>query len=149
MTIEQAIKQKTPFKNEWHRAMVNLFFTSNWVGDQVKNQLKSHDITPQQYNVLRILRGAGGPISTSDIRDRLLDKMADASRMVERLCQKKLVERNVCPYDKRLVDVVITVEGANLLAEIDQHQEMLGSPLNTLTEEEAKTLNDLLDKLRQ
>lgn len=149
MTIEQAIQQKTPFKNEWHRAMVNLMFTSNWIGDQVKSQLKSYDITPQQYNVLRILRGAGGPISTSDIRDRLLDKMADASRMVERLCQKKLVERNVCPADKRLVDVVLTEAGARLLTEIDQHQEMLGSPLNTLSEEEANKLNELLDKIRQ
>lgn len=148
MTIEQAIQQKVPFSNEWQRAMVNLIYTANWVNDQLKINLKQFDITPQQYNVMRILRGAGKPISTSDIRDRLLDKMSDASRMVDRLCQKGLVVRTTCPNDKRLVDVKLTDEGALLLLDIDNHLKNIETPLVKLSPEEASTLNILLDKAR-
>lgn len=148
MTIEQAIQQKIPFSNEWQRAMVNLIYTANWVNDQLKLNLKQFDITPQQYNVMRILRGAGKPISTSDIRDRLLDKMSDASRMVDRLCQKGWVVRTTCPNDKRLVDVKLTDEGTLLLLDIDNQLKNIETPLIKLSSEEANTLNILLDKAR-
>ena len=105
MTIEEAIKQKKPFPNQHQRAVVNLIFTTNQIREKIKKTLKPFGITLQQYNVLRILRGAGEPITTSVIRERLLDKMADTSRMVDRLFQKGLVNRAVCPSDKRLVDV--------------------------------------------
>lgn len=148
MTIEEAIEQKRPFKNELQRGLVNLMYTSNYIRDKMRHHMKPYDITTQQYNVLRILRGAGKPISTSVIRKRLLDKMSDASRMVDRLVQKGFVERATCSSDKRLVDVSITEEGRALLAKIDTAQESLGSAMGALTEEEAKYLNDLLDKIR-
>lgn len=148
MTIENAIKQKTPFRNEWHKVAVNLIYTSNWLTEQFKAYLKPFDITLQQYNVLRILRGAGKPLSTSDIRDRLLDKMSDTSRIVERLCQKGLVVRTVCSNDKRLVDVTLTPEGFNFLTKIDQLDTKLDVTLQALSQDEAHQLSLLLDKMR-
>ena len=85
MKIEEAIHQKRPFRNGAQMAMVNLLYTNNWVTDQLRQHLKPFGVTMKQYNVLRILKGAGEPITTSVIRERLLDKMSDASRMVERL----------------------------------------------------------------
>ena len=148
MTIENAIQQKTPFRNEWQRVAVNLIYTSNWLTEQFKAYLKPFDITLQQYNVLRILRGAGKPLSTSDIRERLLDKMSDTSRIVERLCQKGLVARSVCPNDKRLVDVTLTPEGYSFLGKLDELDSGLDVALQNLSAEEARQLSDLLDKMR-
>lgn len=148
MQIEEAIQQKKPFKTEWHRATVNLFFTNNWVRDKNKAILKVYDLTIQQYNVLRILRGAGKPISTSIIRGRLVDKMADASRLVERLAQKNLVNRTPCEEDKRLVDVSLSKIGADLMQKIEENNPEMYRLLENLTEEEARVLNNLLDKIR-
>ena len=148
MKIEEAIQQKKPFRNPWQRATVNLMFTHNWVVDQIKCQLKPYGITLQQYNVLRILRGAGAPITTSVIRERLLDKMADTSRMVNRLYQKGLVQRMVCPSDKRLVDVSLSEQGRLVLEELDRQNEQLDEILKNLTAQEADLLNELLDKIR-
>lgn len=148
MKIEKAIQQKKPFRNAWHRAAVNLLYTSNWLKDRIKNHLKSYGITMQQYNVLRVLRGAGEPISTSVIRERLLDKMADTSRLVDRLHQKGLVARRECPHDKRLVDISLSDKGRELLAALDRYDEELDQMLGSLSEEEANTLNRLLDKMR-
>ena len=148
MNIEEAIQQKKPFKSPWQRATVNLMFTNNWVVNQIKSQLKPYGITLQQYNVLRILRGAGQPISTSIIRERLLDKMADSSRMVDRLYQKGLVDRKACPNDKRLVDVSLSPKGLNFLEDYDKKTEEMDEILNRLTKEEAVVLNNLLDKIR-
>jgi len=148
MKIEEAINQKK-FKNEWQKATVNLIYTHNWVNGKFKKFLKSYGITHQQFNVLRILRGQfPEPISTSIIRKRMLDKMSDASRIVDRLCKKGLVERQTCPTDKRLVDVIINEEGLKLLSEIDMHQDKIDIAKNGLTEEEAALLSDLLDKMR-
>ncbi|GAB4421752.1 MAG: MarR family transcriptional regulator [Bacteroidia bacterium] len=149
MKIEEAIKQKNPFRNEWHRTAVNLIFTTNWLVNQQKEVFKDFDITPQQYNVLRILRGQNGrPISTSDIRDRMLDKMSDVSRIVDRLVKKGLVNRHPCSADKRLVDVLITPAGLEMLDSIDHHNTGIDSFLHHLSEAEARQLNDLLDKMR-
>jgi len=124
-------------------------FTSNWIRDKHRKSFEEVDITPQQYNALRILKGNyPKPYSTSQIRERMLDKMSDTSRIVDRLIQKGLVERKTCTSDRRLVDVVITKKGLNLLAQsnkaIDNQEELF----RKLTEEEAKQLNDLLDKIR-
>ncbi|MCG8328760.1 MAG: MarR family transcriptional regulator [Chitinophagales bacterium] len=148
MTIEEAIKQTKPFRSSHHRAVVNLIYTHNWLVDQIKVQLKPHKITMQQYNVLRILRGAPNPISTSDIRDRLLDKMADTSRMVERLHQKGLVIRTECNYDKRLVDISLSDKGEQLMQHLDSFNSKIDDVLSPLTAEEAATLSQLLDKAR-
>lgn len=148
MKIEEAIQQKRPFRNSAQRVIVNLIYTTNWLTNHLREHLKPFGITMQQYNVLRILRGAGKPISTSDIRERLLDKMADTSRMVDRLCQKGLVIRTVCPSDKRLVDVTLSEAGEQLLAQLDQYEDQMDRAAHNLSDEEANLLSALLDKLR-
>jgi len=149
MQIEEAIQQKKPFRNEWQRATVNLMYTTNEVRNRNKKILKKYDLTLQQYNVLRILRGAGKPISTCIIRERLLDNMADASRLVDRIAQKNLVERTPCEEDKRLVDVSLSKAGLELLVKVEESNPQMDKLLGKLTEKEAKVLNDLLDKIRQ
>lgn len=149
MQIEEAIKQKKPFKNERHRAIVNLLFTNNIVRHRHKTILKAYDLTLQQFNVLRILRGANQPISTRMIRERLVDKMADASRLVSRLAQKKLVDRTTSQGDKRLVDVSLSEAGQELLEKIDvEKMTAMYDVLGQLSEKEAVVLNKLLDKIR-
>ena len=149
MKIEEAINQTKPFRNNRHRAMVNLIYTHNWMVDRLRAKIKPYGITMQQYNVLRVLRGAGEPISTSVIRERLLDKMADTSRMVHRLAQKNLVVRQECAHDKRLVDVSLSKEGYALLERLDVLNQEVDRICAELTEEEAQRLSTLLDKLRQ
>lgn len=148
MKIEKAIQQKRPFRNNYQMAMVNLIYTNNWVTDRLRQHLKPYGITMKQYNVLRILKGAGEPITTSVIRERLLDKMSDASRMVERLHQRGLVSRSTCSGDKRLVDVTLSEKGNDLLANIKHLEERLDAIFQELSEEEAAMLSNLLDKLR-
>lgn len=148
MKIEQVIKQKKPFRNAHQRAMVNIIYTCNWMTDQIKQFLKPSGITMQQYNVLRVLRGAGKPLTTSIIRERLLDKMSDTSRMVDRLFQKGLVERSICPSDKRLVDVKLSEKGSQLLENLEQYNTLLDKIIGGLSEREAQQLSDLLDKAR-
>lgn len=150
MSIETDIKQATPFKTPYHRVLVNLIYTSNWVADSQMRVLKPFGLTLQQYNVLRILRGQyPNPVKVSDITERMLDKMSNASRLVDKLVAKQLVLRTECPSDRRAVDVVITDPGMALLKRLDVHQsewdELQGSKL---TEAEAVHLSQLLDRLR-
>lgn len=148
MRIEEAIQQSKPFRSLYEKAMVNLMFTSNWIEEKIRLLIKPFDITIQQYNVLRILRGAGEPVTTSVIRERLLDKMSDTSRMVDRLCKKGLVSRQQCCNDRRLVDISLTEDGYELLNQIDQKSCQFDLCLKHLSESEAKVLNTLLDKIR-
>ena len=148
MRIEDAIHQKKPFRNAYHRLIVNLIYTDNWMTDKIRQLLKPYGITMKQYNVLRILKGAEGPITTSVIRERLLDKMSDASRMVERMHQKRLVVRSICPTDKRLVDVVLSDKGQQLLEKMEIFSESLDAIPSGLSKEEAEQLSHLLDKVR-
>lgn len=149
MKLEDAIQQRKPFANPRQRMAVNLIYTSNWLISRQKDFFKGFDITVQQYNVLRILRGKHPePISTSDIRGRMLDRMSDVSRIVDRLVKKELVIRTTCKEDKRLVDVVITEHGLSLLASIDVQWEELDSLTSTLSLEEVQIVNTLLDKFR-
>ncbi len=148
MKLEDAIKQKY-FRNEWQKATINLLYTHNWAESKVKEFLAPFELTPQQFNILRILRGQHPkPVTTSVIRDRMLDKMSDASRIVDRLHKKGFVMREVCPLDKRLVDVVISEKGLDLLRLIDKQPEKLDVAKPNLTEDEAIQLNFLLDKMR-
>jgi len=149
MRLEDAIKQKTPFRSPWAKATVNLIFTHNWLITRQKDLFKTFDITLQQYNVLRILRGQHPePISTSEIRGRMLDRMSDVSRIVDRLAKKGLVSRKTCKSDKRLVDVLINDSGLDLLDQIDQYDKDMDNMLGALTADEAEQLSTLLDKLR-
>ena len=148
MRIEDELNQKRPFRNGFHRASVNLIFTSNWLAGHIRSTLKPYDITLQQYNVLRILKGAGKPISTSCIRGRMIERMADTSRLVERLCSKEWVNRESCCSDKRRVDITISEKGLKLLEDIDASVNMVGAMDANLSDEEALLLSELLDKLR-
>ncbi|TNF24216.1 MAG: MarR family transcriptional regulator [Bacteroidetes bacterium] len=149
MKLEEEIKQEKGFASERQKAVVNIMFTEGWIRSSLSDVLKPHQLTLQQYNVLRILRGSSPkPLSTSDIRSRMLDKMSDASRIVDRLVQKGWVDRTTCSSDKRLVDVFISDEGMKLLEAIDLQIESFNRNLISITEEEAETLNSILDKMR-
>jgi len=149
MKIEDEIKQSVEFSSEYHKLAVNILFTASWINSSHISGLKKYGITPQQFNILRILRGQHPkPASVNLLIDRMLDKSSNASRLVDRLAQKGLVEKCTNKTDKRAVDVIINEKGLNLLAQIDSDPIMLESNLSTLTEPEAKKLNDLLDKLR-
>lgn len=149
MRLEDEIKQEKGFKSQHHKAIVNIMFTDGWVRGLLNDILKPRGLTNQQYNVLRILRGsAPEPLSTSAIRDRMLDKMSDASRIVDRLFKKGLVDRKTCSTDKRLVDIFINDEGLKLLESIDVAMDQFNANLEAITEEEALALNQILDKLR-
>lgn len=148
MSIETDIHQLRKFRNEYHKAIVNLIFTYSWVTEKLKQYIETEDLTLQQYNILRILRGSDVPISTLQIRERMLDKMSDTSRIVDRLVIKKLAKKTINKKDKRLVDVVITAKGRTILAKLDENQQMIDTAISNLTEEESKVLNGLLDKIR-
>jgi len=147
MGIEKDIQQKS-FRNGYQKATVNILFSANWLNEQIKVFLLEEDITPQQYNILRILRGSNKPISTLQIRDRMLDKMSDTSRIVDRLLLKGLVEKKISCTDKRLVDVNIAKKGLALIERLDQKNDSLDGILNQLNNDEVVILNDLLDKMR-
>ncbi len=148
MALEQDINQ-TKFRSEYQKAAINLIFTSNWLNEKFKDFFAPFDITSQQFNILRILRGAGQPISTMQIRQRMLDKMSDTSRIVDRLVIKGMVKKIVNKIDKRLVDVSITDKGKKLLAKLDEKSEEMDAIFNNLSKPEINTFNTLLDKLRQ
>lgn len=148
MGIEQEINQVN-FRNEFQKAGINFIYTYNWFNERMKQFFDKEDITPQQFNILRILRGAGKPISTLQIRQRMLDKMSDTSRIVDRLIAKKLAQKNVCPNDKRLVDVSITEAGKVLLEKIDVCNKDMDAIFDNLSETDAQILNSLFDKLRE
>jgi DNA-binding MarR family transcriptional regulator len=147
MSIEKDISQRK-FKTEYQKAMVNLIFTHNWMMERMKQFFEQADLTPQQFNIMRILRGAGQPLSTLQIRQRMLDKMSDTSRIVDRLIKKGLAKKVVCKSDRRLVDVSITEKGLKLLEKLDDTQSDLDAILTNLNETDAKQLNKLLDKIR-
>jgi DNA-binding MarR family transcriptional regulator len=148
MSIDKDIAQPK-FRNEYQRAHINIIYTFNWLEERVRTIFDAHDVTPQQFNILRILRGAGQPISTLQIRQRMLDKMSDTSRIVDRLIKKGLAEKFTSKVDRRLVDVTISSKGLRLLKKTDTHENAMDDLLKGLSEEEAKTLSLLLDKIRQ
>ena len=149
MKLEDEIKQVKAFTNEYSKVVVNIIYTYNWLDASTKTFFSDYDITTQQFNILRILRGQyPNPSTINLLRERMLDKMCDASRLVERLRIKDLVERTKASTDKRAVDIIITEKGLELLSKIDQNFPDFENKLQTLSQEEAVTLNNLLDKLR-
>ena len=149
MGIEKDINQ-TKFKSTRQKAMLNIMFSYGWLNEKIKCLLAPEDITPQQYNILRILRGSlPEPLSTLQIRERMLDRMSDTSRIVDRLIAKELVDKAVCPKDRRLVDVTISAKGQSLLKKLDAEANQLDKAImSNITETEAETLSNLLDKIR-
>lgn len=146
-SIDEEIK--TRFTNDKHRFVTNLIFTSNWFQNQFIEFLKPYKISEQQFNILRILRGAGDWVSMNDIKSRMLDKFPNATRLSDKLLDKGLVARKRSDKDRRIVYLEITKKGLDLLAEIDKsddtkHMEFM----SRITEEEAREFSDVLDKLR-
>jgi DNA-binding MarR family transcriptional regulator len=148
MSIEKDIQQAA-FRNEYQKMGINLIFTANWLNEKVGKILSAEKITQQQYNILRILRGSEVPLSTLKIRERMLDKMSDTSRIVDRLIAKELVEKTACQSDKRLVDITLSKKGWQLLEKLDQFDAQIDAILKGINEKEANTINQILDKLRE
>ena len=148
MGIEKDIQQ-TNFRNEFQKMGINIIYTANWLNEKMGQILATEDITQQQFNILRILRGSECPLSTLKIRERMLDKMSDTSRIVDRLIVKGLVEKTACLKDKRLVDITISKKGLQLLEKLDSLNEHIDSILKGVTEKEAQAMNQILDKLRE
>jgi DNA-binding MarR family transcriptional regulator len=141
--------KSTRYESAFHEVIVNVSFTHNWCNDKVKQAVSPYDITSQQFNVLRILRGQfPNPSTINFIKSKMLDKMCDASRIVDRLVQKGLVIKNISSYDKRAVDILINDRGLNLLKKIDEEVSLSGFLSSNITEEEAEQLIALLDKAR-
>ena len=148
MGIEKDIQQ-TNFRNEFQKMGINIIYTANWLNEKMGQILATEDITQQQYNILRILRGSDAPLSTLKIRERMLDKMSDTSRIVDRLIVKGLVEKTACIKDKRLVDITASKKGLQLLEKLDNLNDHIDSILKGVSEKEANTINQILDKLRE
>ncbi|CAM4281938.1 DNA-binding transcriptional regulator, MarR family [Pedobacter westerhofensis] len=137
------------YESAYHEAIVNVSYTHNWCNDKVKQAVSPYDITSQQFNVLRILRGQfPNPSTINFVKSRMLDKMCDASRIVDRLVHKDLVIKNVSNYDKRAVDILINDKGLNLLKKIDNEVSLSAILSSNITQEEAEQLIVLLDKAR-
>lgn len=134
------------FKNDKQKAMLNIMYTANWITSKQNSFFKSFAISPQQYNVLRILRGAGEVLPVQTIKDRMLQRSPNATRMMDKLCDKLLIKRVACSNDRRVVQVEITKNGLSLLTEIDQAHHT--DYLQNITMQEAAILSDLLDKIR-
>ncbi len=149
MSIESDIQQAS-FRSPYHRLVVNVLYSGNWIGNAQMRVLKPYGITLQQYNVLRILRGKSPePVKVSEITERMLDKMSNASRLVDKLVLKQYVERTECHKDRRAVDVVIVQKGLDLLKKIDASQVQWEEDMHRrLTVEQADILSQLLDQLR-
>jgi len=149
MKIEDEIQQKE-FRSEMQKTLINIIFTANWLNLKFTQSLKHYDLSLPQFNVLRILRGKKGcPATVNGITERMLDKSSNASRLVDKLKAKGLVDRSECRNDRRAVDIMITDKGLELLKELDKEISNMEKGLNQLEADEMKILNNVLDKLRQ
>ncbi len=148
MSLESAIKQEK-FESEYHKAAVNILFTAGWLHKANATRLKQYDITPEQFNVLRILRGSHpNAMMLAEITCRMIDKSSNATRLVEKLRTKGFVKREICENNRRQVDIMITEKGLMLLSKIDKSSEEWVTSLKSISKPEAQALNLILDKLR-
>jgi DNA-binding MarR family transcriptional regulator len=146
MDIGEIIQSK--FANSRQKAIVNLRYTSNYFNLLQNNYMSKFDLTMPQFNILRILRGAKGVISVNTVKDRMIERSPNTTRLMDKLIEKGLIERVRCDEDRRVVYVSITDDGLELLAKIDNEQKGFVDLSENLTEEEAETLSGLLDKMR-
>jgi MarR family 2-MHQ and catechol resistance regulon transcriptional repressor len=145
MKIEEIIKVK--FKNEHHKAIVNIRYTSNWIGAYHNKQLAEYDLSLPQFNILRILRGANEPLIIKIVKQRMLEKSPNTTRLIDKLISKGMVDRSRCMDDRRVVNIEITKKGSKLLSDIDDVFDDM-SLVENLSNEEVSMLNVLLNKLR-
>lgn len=149
MRLEDEIKQNT-FKNEYQKASINIAFTASWLSQQAARVLKPYGISIQQFNILRILRGMHPkPATIKLLTERMIDKTSNASRLVDKLKVKNLVDRRECPMDRRQVDIVITNHGLTVLEKASNELETsMLTYMARIDDREAALINQLLDKLR-
>jgi len=148
MSLEQDIKQEK-FESEFHKVAVNILFTSSWLYNINADRLKAQGITPEQYNVLRILRGSHPKaLMLAEVTSRMIDKSSNATRLVEKLRIKGLVKREICEGNRRQVDIFITDKGLTILKKIDAEESDWIATLKNISKAEATELNRILDKLR-
>ncbi|CAM1348685.1 MarR family winged helix-turn-helix transcriptional regulator [Tenacibaculum crassostreae] len=134
------------FPNNKVKAFINIKYTANWINSKENEFFKPYGISPQQYNILRILRGAKEPTKVQVIKDRMIERAPNATRLMDKLCDKKLIERVRCDHDRRVVYISISNQGLELLKTIDENIDF--DFINNLSEEEAIQLSNLLDKIR-
>lgn len=146
MEIGKAINSK--FKSAHQKAIVNIRYTSNWMSQKQNKYMSNFDISMAQFNILRILRGANDYLNVNTIKERMVEKSPNTTRLMDKLIEKKLIERVRCEEDRRIVFVKITEKGLTLLSEIDKDFTDTYSFSESLSEDEAETLSFLLDKLR-
>ncbi len=149
MRLEEEIQQ-SKFKDQYHKLGVNVIYSASWISAVNLKVLKQFNLSIQQFNILRILKGRHPePATVKLLTERMIDKMSNASRLVEKLKQKGFVERTSCPKDRRQVDIAITEKGIDIVDQSSKFLEKeLKSTLGNLTKSEAQQLNDLLDKMR-
>jgi DNA-binding MarR family transcriptional regulator len=148
MRLEEEI-QSTKFEDNYQKAVINITYTHGWLSNVLRGEFEKFNLTAQQFNILRILRGQyPKPATVNLLKERMLDKMSDASRIVDRLVQKGLVSRCTNTSDRRAVDIRISDHGLDILSKIDIEFKTRDFIKNNLTQEEAGKLSDLLDKLR-
>jgi DNA-binding MarR family transcriptional regulator len=145
MSLENHVNAK--FNSPIQKAIINIRFTSNWIGNYHNKQLANYGLTLPQFNILRILRGARDPLSINLVRDRMLEKSPNITRLVDKLLQKKMVTRDRDKQDKRVIMLKITDNGLAVLEQLDKVFDDINAS-TLLSEEEANQLNYLLDKLR-
>ena len=149
MKIQDEIHQ-TKFNGEMERLTINLMFTNAWVMGFQQKFFKSHQLTMQQYNILRILRGQKGKsITMNDVSCRMIDRMSNTSRIIDKLVEKELVDRKQGTKDRRKVMVSIKAKGMDLLKSLDQPMIDMMNSYSNIEEKDARKLNELLDKLRE
>lgn len=146
--LEDELLQRRPFSTDKERLIVALMRTNAWLYEQLQRTLQPYGITQQQYNVLRILRGSDVPLSTCDIRRRMIDRASDTSRIVARLIEKGLVEKCTCATDRRRVEVRITPKGRKLLEKLDPVIRQFHEHAAVLTPQQRQQLMEMLDRLR-
>ncbi|WP_422361630.1 MarR family winged helix-turn-helix transcriptional regulator [Reichenbachiella sp.] len=148
MRFEEEIKQSS-FKNSREKAIINVVFTGNWLRDRADVVLKPYNINEQHYNLLRILRGRHPlTICPSEIKEVLINKRGDLTRLLDKLVNMELVERDVNPDNRRMINLKISEKGMDFLARLDPEMEKLSRTNNALTLEESEQLSNLLDKMR-
>ena len=134
------------FPNNRVKALLNIVYTANWIKSHQNDFFKPYGISPQQFNILRILKGAGEAIKVQTIKERMIERAPNATRLTDKLCAKNLIERIACPDDRRVVHINITKKGLLLLNDISKN--LKNDLIDNLSEAEASQLSDLLDKIR-
>jgi len=137
---------QSKFPNNKVKALLNIMYTANWIKSHQNDFFKTYGISPQQFNVLRILKGADKALKVQTIKERMIERSPNATRLMDKLCSKNLIKRIDCPEDRRVVHIEITKEGLMLLDDISKN--LKNDLLDKLTEAEAEQLSDLLDKIR-